>query len=272
MSAAQISTSGKPATHRLWRVETDEPWLVGVLDVGDRNYLMSVTWHGGFQDPPAGYTHLVRVNVQIKQQNASGFSAEQETDHLLDMNRAFVLAAQSRAVPVGSLTHNGTITFCYYAREITWIPEFETALRAREEHPFRITVEQDPEWSYYLVVLDEAEQADSDRQVLANLENFGADLTRVRETDWFFYFRTEDAARTAATLLSEHGDGFQILPPDPAESAEWCLIVTQKTALSKGYVARMTSQFVRFAKEQGGIYDGWGAEIFPDEAGAHPPE
>jgi hypothetical protein len=263
---------GPDRSPRLWRVETEEPWLLGVFDVGDPDYLMSVMWHGGYQDPPEGYTHVVRLNVQIKEQNASGFAAEQETDHLIDLNRAFAHAARGSAIPVGSVTHKGTINFCSYARDVTWIPEFESALRTREERPFRITVEQDPEWSYYLRVLDEAEQADADRQVLANLENFGAELTRVRETDWFFYFPAEDAARAAATILSEHNYQVQINPPEPTESSEWCLIVTRETALSKNYVARMTSQFVRLAKEQGGIYDGWGAEIFPDEAPAQPPE
>lgn len=239
-------------------------WLVGALDTGDEKYFTSVNWDGGYSHPLEGYTQRIRLSLQIRNPNDGGFHIASEGDDLRAISHSLVVASRGSAVEVGSFTSKGVKNFFYYATETDWLPAFEENLRD-EDRTFSIQIQDDPEWQTYRRVLYDAEQADSDRRVLANLAENGADLDQPHETDWFLYFPTEEQARSAEEVLTDHEYQVQVNPP-PDGAEEWCVIGTLNVPLSTGYVATMTRMFEVFARDNGGKYDGWGAVIEPRRA------
>jgi hypothetical protein len=242
--------------------EEPRTWLVGALDTGDEKYFTSLNWDGGYSDPLDGYTHRIRLSLQIHNPNEGGFHVSPEGDHLHAISDSLVAASRGTAVEVGSFTSKGVKNFFYYAKTADWLPGFEDDLRTNASRAFAVEVEQDPEWNTYRQILSDAIRADSDRKVLANLAENGADLEQPHEIDWFLYFPTETQARAAERVLADHEYQVQVNPP-PDEAEEWCVIGTLNVPLSTGYIATMTRMFEIFARDNGGTYDGWGAVIEP---------
>jgi hypothetical protein len=251
-------TFGKMA---LTMVHTDRNWLVGALDTGDDTHFTMLNWDGGFEDPPVGYDKILVLSLQVKNPNEGGFHHAEEGQELHGIAEALVEAASGTAVEVGTYASKAVKNFCFYVSEVDWIPQFESTLRAAVDRRFAIKVDEDPQWLRYKRILADASQANSDRTVLDNLVRNGANLNDPRQTDWFLYFPTEDAARSAEATLLEHHYQVHVNAPDPGVSDEWCVIGTLNVRLSMGYIASMTRMFTLFAQESGGTYDGWGAQI-----------
>jgi hypothetical protein len=161
------------------------------------------------------------------------------------------------------MTSGGVKQFCYYASDVTWIPSYEATLKESEPRRITIDIAKDPAWELYNGILADAIQADGDRQVWTNLQANGADPDQPLEVDWFLYFPTESEARSAEAVLIEHEYAVQVNPPDPPTTSEWGVVATLTKTLSLGYIARMTRMFQNFARDRGGTYDGWGAEVQP---------
>jgi hypothetical protein len=240
---------------------TDRDWLVGALDTGDETYFTMLNWDAGYKEPLPGYSKSVVLSLQIKNPNDGGFHHADEGEQLRGIAEALVEAASGTVVEVGTFASKAVKNFCFYGSVIDWVPQFEATLRVTADRSFAIKVEDDPQWQRYKRTLADAIEADADRKVLDNLVRNGANLSDPRETDWFLYFPTEDIARSAEATLLEHHYEVEVGAPDPGVSDQWCVIGTLNVPLSMGYIAGMTRMFNLFAEENGGKYDGWGAEI-----------
>lgn len=238
--------------------------VVGITYSDDQP--VSLNWDPGYVEPLDGFTHCIWFIVEIKNPNENGFHVAPEGDHLGDLGDQFEVASEGRARLVGSVTVSGTKQFCYYARDVDWVADYESALRSSLDRKFGIKVKDDPSWEEYKRICADAVQADSDRQVWTNLDQNGADFEQPHQIDWFLYFPTEGQAREAERILVDHEYRVATSPPPSEDANEWGVIATLEVPLSLGYVSRMSVMFVQFALDHGGTYDGWGAVIEPRRA------
>jgi hypothetical protein len=243
--------------------DTSQEWLTGVIDTGDEKYFTSLQWNGSYSEPLKGHSNRIWFVVQFKDPTETGFHVAAEGGYLDQLGQSLVTASEGTAIRVGSVTSKGLKQFYYYSKDLTWLPEFESRLRSTEERPFGLKVEQDAEWTTYHQILADALQADSDRKVLMELDKNGADLGLPHKTDWYIYFPSEELARVAEIVLLEHDYRVEVKPAMEESPGEWCMVSTLDVVLSFGYIAHMSAMFSSFADDNGGNYDGWGADIAP---------
>jgi hypothetical protein len=110
---------------------------------------------------------------------------------------------------------------------------------------------------------------DGDRQVLAALAAHGSDLTKPAHTIHYLYFKTIDAANTAADELRTAGYENIRVHPTPTKSIwkrlfgarEFSCIAETHAVPSESAVFATTDRMNALAAKLGGEYDGWEARI-----------
>jgi hypothetical protein len=94
------------------------------------------------------------------------------------------------------------------------------------------------------------------------LRKVGADLTQPRHVQYFLYFPTEEAARTALPEAAKTGLDVEIREPFEALPDKW-LLRCQGSAvvLHPHFVRWIDDQLQGIADQHGGVYDGWEAAV-----------
>jgi hypothetical protein len=106
-----------------------------------------------------------------------------------------------------------------------------------------------------------------DRAVLRQLEAAGADLSLPTHTICYFYFPTEQAARTAAEELRREGWKTDVHPaPAPwwkrlLGRRDWSCVADRIDVLEEQSVFDRTDRFNALAARLGGEYDGFEAAV-----------
>ena len=100
---------------------------------------------------------------------------------------------------------------------------------------------------------------EGDRQVLAALQDAGADLTKVTEVNFYLYFDDRAAADVVAEEVAT--------PPltatvsRGADDSSWLCFVTGKMVPSESAIHAMSARLVELAHLHNGEYDGWEAAV-----------
>lgn len=103
---------------------------------------------------------------------------------------------------------------------------------------------------------------DADRLALRQLSGRGADLAKPRHVIHFLYFPREDAARSAAAVITEASWTAKVEPPTD-EIDQWCVKADGHRTMGPETVAAFRSWFEHVADAHGGEYDGWEAAAKP---------
>jgi hypothetical protein len=112
-----------------------------------------------------------------------------------------------------------------------------------------------------------ANDREMDRAVLRNLEAAGADLRLPTHTIFYFYFPSEQVARSAGQELER--EGFRIdVHPAPAPwwkrllgRREWSCLADRVLVLEQQAVFDRSDRFRSLAARLGGQYDGFEAAV-----------
>ena len=104
--------------------------------------------------------------------------------------------------------------------------------------------------------------AHTDRFVLRQLEELGADLTQPRHVTHFLYFANESDARGAADVIEKAGYQLTVTPPDE-NIAQWSTRAETARVVDATTVEAFRTWFEQIATEFRGEYDGWEAAAQP---------
>ena len=96
-----------------------------------------------------------------------------------------------------------------------------------------------------------------DMQVLQQLREAGADLTKATEVNYYMYF--PDSATAARAADSVRAFGFEAEVRDGRGRTEWLCLATKNMIPEKTAIFAGTKQFSELSKSLGGEYDGWEA-------------
>ena len=90
----------------------------------------------------------------------------------------------------------------FHAADRSWMQAWSGQLVALAgDQPVQVRVADDPTWRVYEYLVPLAREAAPDLRVITALEDQGCDLSRPRHVRYFFYFDSEESARTVAEVL-----------------------------------------------------------------------
>jgi hypothetical protein len=98
-----------------------------------------------------------------------------------------------------------------------------------------------------------------DLQVLQQLRNAGADLTKATEVNYYMYFA--DSATAARAADSSRAFGFDAEVRDGRGRSQWLCLATKNMIPEKTAIFAATKRFSELSKSLGGDYDGWEAAV-----------
>ncbi|MBN2425781.1 MAG: ribonuclease E inhibitor RraB [Calditrichaceae bacterium] len=96
---------------------------------------------------------------------------------------------------------------------------------------------------------------DRDGSVLRLMKNHGADFSKKRSVDFFFYFKDETSANLAKAALQELDLEVEIT--DNGKNNEWLCLATTKLNLGYNTLIKYRKKFEQIAEKFNGEYDGW---------------
>lgn len=99
----------------------------------------------------------------------------------------------------------------------------------------------------------------SDKQVLQQLENAGADLTKATEVNYYMYF--PDSVTAARAADSARVFGFEAEVRSGRGSAQWLCLATKDMIPDTTAIFATTRKFSGLTKSLRGEYDGWEAAL-----------
>jgi hypothetical protein len=99
----------------------------------------------------------------------------------------------------------------------------------------------------------------SDAQVIEQLTKRGSNLTRPHNIEFRFYFPSRELAeRVTATLRA---DGFRVSVEEVAQGNQYIVRAARSMVPLLSELQSLRSRFDELATREGGIYDGWTAEM-----------
>ena len=101
--------------------------------------------------------------------------------------------------------------------------------------------------------------ADGDLKVIQQLQREGSDLTKAHSIDFFLYFPSEQAARSAADGVRAAGFDAKVEPSSYDQN--WLCLATKDLVPTHGALRGIRIQFEELASRLGGEYDGWHTRI-----------
>jgi hypothetical protein len=238
----------------------DGKWVVGIVEAD--GFVSSVRFDRQFDTPIPGFVKAVLIRVEIADPTEDGLPSVAELRLLRAMTDRMVESAGSKAVMVGTVIGKGEKLHVFYGSDVDWLSEWETFERALDgARRFDSKVTTDPGWASYKRMLPEAERADADRRVLEQLAHNGAHLDEPRVIDWSFRFFAAGDAHSAERVLLDHE--YTVRVEAPEQGGDWRVVASLTDVASPRYIAHMSAMLHRFALDNGGIYDGWGAGVTP---------
>ena len=117
---------------------------------------------------------------------------------------------------------------------------------------------------YGLRKMKERTEKDWDARLIERLRAAGTDPFQPHEVDFFMAMPSQEAGRAVATILEAEGYRVDVKPaPDNPGDHPFSLHFTKAIRLSVPGMRELTARFRAIAKEHGGHYDGWSAEVVP---------
>jgi hypothetical protein len=117
---------------------------------------------------------------------------------------------------------------------------------------------------YGLRQMKQRTEKDWDAKLIERLRAAGTDPFQPHDVDFFMAMPSEAAGRTVAAILETEGYRADVKPaPDNPGDHPFSLHFTKSLRLSVPGMQELTARFQALAKEHGGHYDGWSAEVVP---------
>ena len=100
---------------------------------------------------------------------------------------------------------------------------------------------------------------EGDQQVLTQLREAGADLSKATEVNYYLYFRDRQAADSAAAHVGAGPLAASVRRA--ADDSAWLCLVTGQMVPSQEAIRTYTKRLFELAKTYRGEYDGWEAAV-----------
>ncbi len=239
---------------------------------GPRSLMTNVRFRdeGSSPDPTRPLAVCVNLPFQNPDDHGMGETSEMELiDREID-RLALRILSEASGVYVGRVRGQGRVRLWFYAPESSQHAIETLARAAFKSRVIGFEIHRDPQWSNYQAMLpsDDEHQRVMDQMVINQLAQHGDPLSVPRDVQHFAYFGDDASARQFADKLKM--EGFRITieeAAEPAPGAEICVIANRDDPATPEAIMPITSRLLALAKEHGGVYDGWEAQLIRKRGG-----
>lgn len=220
--------------------------------------------------PVAELPHRLHLRLELNHPTEVGLASAEEAA-LLSVIQEELLArvSASEAVLVAAVTHRKARTLVFYCAmgADTDGHPIQAAIDVVETHKTSLQSEQDPEWAEYLNVLypdDNFLHQIKDRRVLKEFELRGDDCGEVHSIEPRFVGLTAEGAKGLASDLEKLGFDVKDMNESGLNgSREWIVTGIARSPLALPILDDFRANWINLARNAGGRYDGWSAEVVP---------
>ena len=112
---------------------------------------------------------------------------------------------------------------------------------------------------------------ESDDVLFGMLRQLAIDFQRPREVNFYFVFKNQGNADSAAQILQQRKWSIDFFTIDPPwwkrlfAKPTWWISVTREMQLNEQEIKAITTEFVKIAESFDGEYDGWEANVVDDQ-------
>lgn len=260
-----------------------EDWKIYTMDMdgAPATCLIDIGLMETAPDPSRPVCHLLRVS--FKDPGENGFGDQAERDALSEREDVVFEQVKRRtgAVVVASVRGGGQIDHWLYSSAEHSEQLGDMLESAFPDHDVEVGAQEDPEWEQYLENLlpdEQGWQEIGNSGVVAAMARSGDPLVIPRPVEHLAFFKEESDARMFAGAME--AEGFEVTGIEQAdeetaetegEEAPWLVDFTRVQPVSLAEINAVTGWLVGKAREHGGEYDGWQAEV-RDAEGRGPEE
>jgi hypothetical protein len=95
------------------------------------------------------------------------------------------------------------------------------------------------------------------------MQRLGSDVSKAHPTNFYFYFRSQTNAELAGIELT--ASGFSVVVDKSAKGHNWLCLASKEMIPQAAELASLRRRFSDLAKRLDGDYDGWEAEVNPED-------
>ena len=247
--------------------DIEDHWEIYVTYVDEKPAVIMVDRGIAERSPIDEKPTLVWLWVYTQTPDDEGFPSEDEDMTLNDVEDAVTESIDSQHVRyVGRITTDGRREFYFYTNNPPALRESLTAaMTAKPDYRFEIDDAPDARWQHYFDVLHpspEDLQQIQNQQIISRLYDAGDSLTQPRPVDHFANFKTDEDRQGFISTVERLG--FEVVSrPDRTDELEFPFSVglLKIDSVDAESIDRITFELFDLAKEQGGVYDGWGCNV-----------
>lgn len=260
-----------------------ENWKIYTLDLdgAPATCLIDIEQIESAPDESRPVCHLLRV--PFKDGGEAGYGDQGERDALAEREEQ-VFADVNRktgAVLVASVRGGGQIDHWLYSSKKQSELVGKLLGEAFPGYEVEVAANEDPEWEHYLDQLlpdEEGWQEIGNGDVVAAMAESGDPLVVPRPVEHLAYFKEEADARVFASAMETEGfevTGIELgdegMEENEGDGAPWLVDFKRVEPVTLEEINAVTGWLVGKAREHGGGYDGWQAEV-RDSEGRGPEE
>ena len=216
--------------------------------------------------PIEKYEHRIWFSIQLLDADSNGFTTREEFPKICQIEDNISEALEKKgAIAAGALKTNGTFDVYFYTSETIDIAKLAAAVM--QNHPdyrYATDTKIDTNWSDYFDFLYPAEfeyQTILNQRVLTNLDKEGDNPAIERAVDHWLYFQTATDRATFITAIENIG--YKTLSQEKVTKDNYTfqLNISKVSDVNWNTINDNVWELITLAKENNGVYDGWGCPI-----------
>lgn len=239
-------------------------WDAYLMQTSNKPVSIIVDLALGKKAPMKERPFVIIVRSQLQYPDNYGMPGKAELTTLDEMEEGLVekLARNNGAMYAGRFTQRSIREFYFYALDtVNYHLAVQQAMSAFKEYKWLTQAKDDKTWTNYFTVLYPPPvdmEKIQNRRLIDRLKNEGDSLTRSRQIDHYFYFKTK--IKRDEFIRNTGISAFTIAElSDNAQSGEfpYPLHIYKNDVPDYSYIERVLIPFWEAARKYQGKYDGW---------------
>ncbi|MBJ2174052.1 DUF695 domain-containing protein [Aureibaculum sp. A20] len=230
--------------------------------------IMSVTVNYKYMLGKPNYKNLVLVGKRTSKCFNNGMPTTEGLEEIYDYSDAVaneIIESSKKNRLVGILTYQCTGFDVYYVKDtINLRTKIDSLYKAKfSDSKNYLVINRDKKWEYYKEVLYPKDVSDSffmSQDLLSQMFLEGADLTKKRKVNHYFYFKRETNRKRFLEKIKTIDFKVDSLKFTEDKDFPYELQIHREDSLSPTFLAELTKALKSFALSNMGYYDGWGID------------
>ncbi len=210
---------------------------------------------------------LLWVWVYLQRPRPDGLSDQSEFETISAIEDSLLqgLASTCQAVEAGRITTDGHREFYFYGASASGFEKGVRGVMGKfSAYKFNLGKQHEPDWNQYRNVLypsDESMERIKNMDVLEVLREHGDTLESVRDVHHWIYFKSDDDRKQFGQEALQLGYKVENQSEDLNDEFPYGIQITRDQSVTTEKINEAVLQLFRFAKNLGGKYDGWEAQV-----------